>query len=1338
MPPRKRSNSSTSSSSKKSNNQNQTVQHSKHGIQHFFVRHSQQKVISASQNHRSDSGDSQSLTPQDAPDDELKPNSGFLVGGSLAISGAVQVAPDNQSNSASLVSDHVKTITSETHSKNYRQDKSLHYVMGEGSDGDESPLEVSPEISKSMPRKLFKFSPGMLIKQSQDDGGEEVTWKISPVNERLQAVSKKMPEIIKVLAESSKLRSTYIRQCSQTMAGPTGKIETWLSSPTRNAAEQSLIHMNKMGVKRVNPFQDPNSKGRPTEELLQLLDQVEDAISTEDAGSNGMGIFLSKDEDNKCSNIPRKNCPTTQPTVDELKDVNCSLLDRIFLVLEVVEKRGAGSLNANCPYKDLWLLNEKTGEEKVVCLWDEWFYSKVSPGDTVNVIGQFDDTGKCNVNRDHNLLIIHPDLLVSGTRVAASFSCPRRSILDERLKSNDYSTAAIVGTMLHQIFQAGLVKENPTVEFLEEYANIVLRKNFETIYACGASEKDILNTLIQAIPKLLNWISQFRDSQCSRSSCVDFGCDDGTKNMKISEVIDIEEMSWAPNYGLKGMIDASIRVYVESEATGITEKIMPLEFKSGKGPNSQSSMEHTAQVILYTLLMSERYMKPIDCGILYYLQSDYTQGIDARRSDLVGLIMRRNELANDVLKALKAQQLPPMMQSLNICKGCRHLNTCAVFHKAHGGNMATSGLGHLFNKCTDHLTDAHYVFLRHWERLIDLEASDAEWGRKAIWRSRNMRQNYRTSSLSPIILHTTTEACEQFKDGCFYYRFVRQDFSFDKAEAESEDFPSAVYSSSNDLACTLRRGDFVILMTEPDCQPIASGVIIEISRLHVLVSFSKRLRLPRRNTSSDTSNLIQEVWRIEKDEIMTPFAVMRFNLIQLFLENERSTHLRKMIVDLEAPRFDSGCLSSQDPAISYVWSEKKLNDDQRRAILKILTAKDYALILGMPGTGKTTTMVHAAKALLKRDASILLTSYTNSAIDNLLIKLKYQGIDFLRIGRQEAVHEEIREHCFSVNDVESVSSIKQRLDEVKIVAVTCLGITNPLLTNKRFDICIMDEAGQTTLPVALGPLMLASKFVLVGDHYQLPPLVKSIEAQDNGLGVSLFSRLSEAHPQAISALQNQYRMCQGIMELANALIYGDRLQCGSLDVANAKLEFSQLKPCKSWLTKVLDPTRPVMFLNTDLLPALEKKDHKTVNNPMEASIISEIAEKLLNNGLLEEDIGIITPYNSQTNLIQASVNTCVEIHTIDKYQGRDKDCILVSFVRSSKKINSCNSSILEDWHRINVALTRAKKKLIMVGSCRTLSKLPFLKLLIEKVDEQSGLLSLSRDDLGITSTSTCS
>ncbi|KAL5799099.1 hypothetical protein ACOSQ2_003919 [Xanthoceras sorbifolium] len=1338
MPPRKK----VSSSSKKL--QSSQSQPTKFGIQHFFDRHSQRpKTVTDS-------------TPQNpkSPTSTSSQN------------------PINASDSATATRLSPNSALENTPPEN---------LIPINDDDNNNPTQDSPEISKSFPFKRFKFSPGMLIKQSQDDGGDEITWKISPVNEKLQAVSKLMPETIKVLADSSRLNSLTIHQCStnktiQASTGTVGKVDKWHSSPVLNATEQPLVRANKVGVKRINVSQDADIPGIATnvhntissqqspfrtppslsychdkpvdgdacsgasdqlglrqhkKALLELLDQVEDAISVEDTVSSDMEAHSFKSQDKNGDKMLAKSDPVAKRfAIGPPLKVNGISSNNHFLVLEVTEKRmPADPVGVQSPYKVLRLLNEQSGEERAVYLSEEWFYSVIAPGDTVNVVGEFDDQGKCNVDRDNNLVVVHPDILVSGTRVAASFNCPRRTVLDERLKGSEQSTAALIGTLLHQIFQAGLVKEIPTVNFLEDYARIVLQKNIESLYACGVNENDILKILIEAIPKLLNWIMLFKDSQDSKGATVDFGSDNGLKNVKISEVIDIEEMAWAPKYGLKGMIDASIRVKIESNRN---EKIVPLEFKTGKVPNGQSSVEHCAQVILYTLLMSERYLKHIDSGLLYYLQSDQTQGITVRRSDLVGLIMRRNELANDILKASTLQQLPPMLQNPSMCKGCRHLPVCTIYHKAHGGNTESSGLGNVFDSHVQHLTTAHYVFLRHWDRLIDIEAKETQLLKNEIWRSRGLSSDHSTSCLSSIVLDTSNELLRQKSDKAnrFVYHFVRQDMPSPNLIGSNGESLNAVSFPANDLNCTLRSGDYVILSTESAHLTVASGFITDISRSHVSVSFSKRLRLPGSNASSEAHDLLQEVWRINKDEIMTSFSVMRFNLVQLFLQSAQCSQLRKIIVDLEAPRFDSGCIFSQDPAISYIWSEKNLNDDQRRAILKILTAKDYALILGMPGTGKTSTMVHAVKALLMRGATILLTSYTNSAVDNLLIKLKAQSIDFVRIGRHEAVHNEIQGHCISEMKLNSVEEIKLRIDQAKVVAVTCLGITNPLLANKRFDICIMDEAGQTTLPVSLGPLMFASTFVLVGDHYQLPPLVQSTEARENGLEISLFRRLSEAHPQSISALQSQYRMCRGIMELSNTLIYGDRLRCGSSEIANAKIAVSNMKSQSWWLKEVLNPSRPVIFINTDMLPAFEAKDQKTVNNPIEAHIVAKITEELVNNGIEGKDIGIITPYNSQVNLIRHALYvSSVEIHTIDKYQGRDKGCIVLSFVRSSENPRNCTSSLLGDWHRINVALTRAKKKLIMVGSCRTLSMVPLLKLLISKVEEQSGFFSVSKKDM---------
>ncbi|KAK1273977.1 hypothetical protein QJS04_geneDACA012087 [Acorus gramineus] len=1062
--------------------------------------------------------------------------------------------------------------------------------------------------------------------------------------------------------------------------------------------------------------------------LLELLDQVEDVISVKESVSDDSGSCLleSCDTVGTDMHLEAKRVETAVVNVPS-KSVH-STYGQNFLILEVSEThRNSDSTHGQFPVKVLRLLNELSGQERALHLCDEWFHTIIGPGDTVIVIGEFDKYGKCVIDRESNLVIVHPDILLSGTRVAASFSCARRAVLDERLKSTEHSTSALIGTLLHQIFQAALLKDLPTREFLETYAGVVIKKNIENLYACGVNEKDFYTMLIDVIPRILNWLRCYKVSQDS-APCVEFGTNE-QKTVSITEVIDIEEMAWAPRYGLKGMIDASVRVHMVN-VDGSSEKIMPLEFKSGKGTSGQSAMEHCAQVILYTLLLSERYQKnDIDSGLIYYLHTDHTKGIKVQRSDLVGLIMRRNELATDVLKASTMQHLPPMLRNPTMCKSCRHLSVCTIYHKANGGDTESSGLDAVFDAHVQHLTAAHLNFLKKWDRLIDLEAKITQDSRKAIWRPQTIKKEQKNNCLSSIILDASNGfSCKTSKDSQFTYHFVHQDLSLD-SEMHIGKEGDTLESIKGNLECALKCGDYVVLSTESGRVAVAKGVIIDISRIRVSVSLSRRLRLPGSEPSSEEKDLLQEVWRIDKDEVASSYAIMRFNLIQLFVQTTQSLRLRKMIVDLEAPRFDSGSIFSQDPALSYVQSKKNLNVDQRRAIHKILTAKDYTLILGMPGTGKTSTMVHAVKALLMRGSSILVTSYTNSAVDNLLIKLKAEGIDFMRIGRDEAVHNDIHGHCLSAMGTDNVQDIKQRMETVKVIGVTCLGIYHPLLSNKKFDICIMDEAGQTTLPVSLGPLMLASTFVLVGDHYQLPPLVQSTEARENGMGSSLFCRLSEAHPEAISALQFQYRMCAGIMELSNALIYGNRLRCGSPEVENAKLSFSKEMPVTSWLRKVMDPNKPVVFINTDMLPAPEMKEQKSVNNPTEAYIVSEMAGELVNCGIIVDEIGIITPYNSQANLIRRVVFTAVDIHTIDKYQGRDKECILVSFVRSSENIRACVSSLLGDWHRINVALTRAKKKLIMVGSCRTLSRVPLMKLLIEKVEIQDGILHISKNDI---------
>lgn len=379
MPPRKKGN----SSAKKSNAVKES-QPSKFGIQHFFERHTQN---AATQKRSSASIDLVSNQENENPiSSEVNPKSDF---------NSAALPPQNPKNVGVSVSQNPKIDL-------VSQDKEKINPSENTPPEDLVPVdavsELSPEICKSVSLKRLKFSPGMIIKQSQDDGGDEVTWRISPINERLQAVSKKMPEVIKVLAESSRHNSfTMLRSCSQNktlqVAHPCpgiavnvdSKVDKSLPLSSPKASKKSMVAPSRICLKRVNPYQGPennasivdsngslasqpspfrtppslsyshdkltngDSCGGQSDQpdsrqhkkaLLELLDQVKDAISFED--------LVSKDLESNSSKIESKNCDEMPIKVDpSVKGISTNLSDKVidtssdchFLVLEVSEKR---------------------------------------------------------------------------------------------------------------------------------------------------------------------------------------------------------------------------------------------------------------------------------------------------------------------------------------------------------------------------------------------------------------------------------------------------------------------------------------------------------------------------------------------------------------------------------------------------------------------------------------------------------------------------------------------------------------------------------------------------------------------------------------------------------------------------------------------------------------------------------------------------------------------------------------------------------------------------------------------------------------------------------------
>ena len=506
---------------------------------------------------------------------------------------------------------------------------------------------------------------------------------------------------------------------------------------------------------------------------------------------------------------------------------------------------------------------------------------------------------------------------------------------------------------------------------------------------------------------------------------------------------------------------------------------------------------------------------------------------------------------------------------------------------------------------------------------------------------------------------------------------------------------------------------------------ISTGFVHSINDDCVTVSLDTRLMpLAPPAEQARESTCDNRRWRLDKDELSTGSGWLRANVARLFTDEEQMRRLRALLIDLDAPR---SCPATPlvDGSDGTMFDD--LNAEQARAIEHVLAARDYALILGMPGTGKTTTIARLLQVLARGQKSVLLASFTNAAVDNVLLKLKAHGQDFLRIGSVGSVHQDIVEYTVDGCMFEhTAASLAELYSSTMIVATTCMGTKHDLFRKRRFDYCIVDEASQISQSMCLGPLLCADVFVLVGDHYQLPPLVRSAGAQDKGMSISLFKRLSEAHSQAVHQLCSQYRMNESIMKLSSKLVYGGQLRCGTPEVASSVLQLPSWPSCYTsgttdsrlaWIVDALAPASPVVFIDTDTISAAEDRSADALQNGAEAAIVAALVGRLVELGvsdqLLADMVGIISPYRSQLRVIKAALQRQlqlqghassqadrVEVNTVDRYQGRDKDCIILSLVRSNR--SQAVGSLLKDWRRVNVAITRAKTKMIFVGSASTL------------------------------------
>ena len=443
-----------------------------------------------------------------------------------------------------------------------------------------------------------------------------------------------------------------------------------------------------------------------------------------------------------------------------------------------------------------------------------------------------------------------------------------------------------------------------------------------------------------------------------------------------------------------------------------------------------------------------------------------------------------------------------------------------------------------------------------------------------------------------------------------------------------------------------------------------------------------------------------------------------------------------------------------------------LNATQEEAVNKVLRAKDVAIVHGPPGTGKTTTLVEAIYETLRRENQVLVCAQSNMAVDWISEKLVDRGINVLRIGNPTRVNDKMLsftyERRFEAHpDYEMLWAIRKAIRELRaqkkrggsfhqkmerlkeratelevrirtelfgearVIACTLVGSANRLLDGQKFGTLFIDEAAQALEAACWIPIRRVSRVILAGDHCQLPPTVKSYEALKAGLGKTLMERIVENKPEVVTLLKMQYRMNEEIMRFSSDWFYGNQVESAP------EVRFRS----------ILDLDIPMTWIDTSQFDLPEDSDISFKEtfvgesfgriNTAEAELtllaLEQYFEKIGKTRILDErlDVGVISPYRAQVQYLRRLLKNkeffkpfrhLISVNTVDGFQGQERDIILISLVRAN---DEGQIGFLRDLRRMNVAITRARMKLIILGDASTMTRHPFYKKLYDYIEALS-------------------
>lgn len=963
----------------------------------------------------------------------------------------------------------------------------------------------------------------------------------------------------------------------------------------------------------------------------------------------------------------------------------------------------------------------------------------------------------------YTLAVLEPDILLNITDLSQSEYCSRQYLLKQLVPSAP-SAAAMSGNLVHHSFKE-LLKEHDRGALMtghatseeEETPLATLQRHFEQELARSSLDlalADLSTTAIRErvephLSSLANWFAQERSTLWDMPASYLETPGGDVSEQQSENMVRAETFLLAPEIGLRGRLDL---LWQQSSRQRL------LELKTGAFSGDAAKQEHRWQVFGYHALLTVRRdprMKRALATLLYSSTPGAATAFPVRFS--IVNMQRVNEVRN-LLVLGHITGIAPAPPGPTRCTRCSLLAHCEQISSLLSWqppqpDVTTNGNGAMTNDEASmqhaEVTPGDRAFFDKFYRLLHIEGLAGEKHQALLWNETLAERAARGAAIQRLVPAGLPEPTGQ---GEWWQTF--------RCENTSE----------------LRAGDEILLSDgDPVTGEVVTGTVVSISTEQVTVWTPELIAHPTRIDSYDTDRVHGRTLK---------------NLPRWLQVDER---LRALVAGQRRPAFQQFAVPAR----------RDFNDEQNLAVERAMQMHDYLLVHGPPGTGKTAVIAEIVKRLHGLGQRVLLAAFTNQAVDNMLKRLEKEGFhDYLRLGHERSVdpavqqrllktlafqqagspHDTSGKNSTGLADNEHDSTAAEReeqaqqenaqpartlLQKMSVVASTTATWSSDTYDflfpadadgNWQFDVAIIDEAGQLTVPAILGALRFAKRFILVGDEKQLPPLVLSEEAAKQGLSESLFSHLKQldddymkehaGESSACVPLRVQYRMNQDICEFASKMFYEGKLVAHP-SVARRQLEVTRrgmkLPGESDALARALLPLLPTVFL--DVRETGERREIPTKTSDAEARTVRDAVAGLLARGIAGEDIGIIAPYRAQVanlrrHLFDADsadstsgwgglpLDCPLTVDTVDRFQGGERKVIIISFATSSTPAASSQlRDFLTNPNRLNVALTRAQRKLIFVGNASALKSLPVFKELLLYCKYKNTLISLAASAL---------